>query len=238
MKRHILFIFLIVFVFVSCVSVKEGGGYTPAPPSFSNNNEITRSLFNDKSATISETDIQRILEGKFDIPAKSKVAIINIDNAKTNYYYRNNSEFLTSRQKYIDYIKTNLDDNGRVTHVSWIPPMMTGESPSFTAIREAGVRMQADVVIAFSITEGSIYSKVKMFSTDHKAFATTQVMVIDVRTGLIPYTDISTKDYLLSKEEKDNKSFNDEEKRQMAQEQAVILTLKEINNGINHFLNK
>jgi len=243
--RKLAILPLVIMVFLtSCVSYKEGGYTSPPSVVYSNNGgEITESLFSDKASTISEDNIQMILNGTYYLPEKLKVAVLNIDKGSTSrggyYSYYSENEYLTSRQKYVDYITDNLASQNRVEKISWIPSMMTGANPTFTSIREAAVRMQADIVIVYSISEGNIYTKHKVFSSEHKAFATTQVMVMDVRTGLIPLTDISTKDYFIPKEEKDNKdnkSFNESEKRKMIQEQAVLLTLQEIGNNINKFL--
>ncbi|NDW17338.1 hypothetical protein D0T53_00220 [Dysgonomonas sp. 216] len=233
MKKLILLI-ITSAVLVSC-SVNRENAYTTEYA----DNEITESLFKDESAKITEDNIKRLLDGHYSLPKELRVAIISIENTKANrYYYYNQNDYLTSRQKYIDCLKENLDNNTRIKATLWIPNMMTGANPSFSTIREAAVRMQADIVLVYSISEGNIYTKHKVFSSNHKAFATTQAMIMDVRTGLIPHTDISTKEFLGVKEEKDKKAFNNDEKRKLLQEEAVLLTLKDINESINKFLNQ
>ncbi|MDR1810947.1 MAG: hypothetical protein LBR34_11220 [Prevotella sp.] len=77
------------------------------------------------------------------------------------------------------------------------------------------------------------------FSTDYKGYATTQVMMLlDVRTGIIPFTDISTETYApLKEEEKPMKNMGYSEKQRNIMDNAIMLTLRKITASINEFLN-
>ena len=89
-------------------------------------------------------------------------------------------------------------------------------------------------MVVYTITS-DIYSKYKLFSKpDIKAFATTQLIILDVRTGLIPFSSISTKDFLSQrkKEEVDNS-----EAASRIQNEAVLLTINDIGQQISGFLN-
>lgn len=95
--------------------------------------------------------------------------------------------------------------------------------------------MQVDIVVVYSVS-GGIYSNYKLFKGNtYKAFATTQVLAIDTRTGLVPFTQVVTEDVTAKKSEND---FNDEEARKRVQEEAVIKTLDSICNDLNTFFSK
>ena len=53
---------------------------------------ITKSLFDSKDRTISEEDIQRILNGKIIIPDTVRVAIFRYPSSSINRYYINESQ--------------------------------------------------------------------------------------------------------------------------------------------------
>ena len=94
--------------------------------------------------------------------------------------------------------------------------------------------MQADIVVVYSITS-DIYSKYKFFSkADIKAFATTQLIILDVRTGLIPFSAIVTKDYLSQKKKEE---LSNSEASGRIQNEAVLLTINDIGQKITEFLN-
>jgi hypothetical protein len=63
----------------------------PDPP-------ITQSLFNDKNATISEENIQKILDGNYQLPEKLRVAIVKLESKQFQpRYFWLNEEYLKNR---------------------------------------------------------------------------------------------------------------------------------------------
>lgn len=196
--------------------------------------EITQSLFDAKDATISEENIQKILNGKLTLPSSLRVAIIGLESPRLQRNYWDDEDYLVSRQQYQDKLALGLKQNRRVESVSIIPSVMLPSSPSLSAIREVAVRMQADMVLVY-YTTGGTYRKYKLFSsTEFKAFATTQALLMDTRTGLVPFTDIISRDAQVKKGDKDFNS-NDAEKR--TQVNAVLNSLEEVSSNIDLYLN-
>lgn len=232
MKR-IFPLLAITFFVISCTTVRP---IASNENSFANQDTlITQSLFNDKNATISEENIQKILEGKYQLPQHLRVAIVRLDNPSQKKYYWSDEQYLKTQQSYLDLFLEKFKQSSRVTNVSIIPDLLISKSPSFTNIREAAVRIQADIVVVYAVNS-DLYSKYKLFSkADIKAFATTQLIMLDVRTGLIPFSSIVTQDALSqkSKEELDNA-----EAASRVQNEAVLLTINDIGQRITAFLNK
>ena len=214
--------------------VTDGPAVTAYGVQGSNDTLITQSLFNDRNSTIAEQDIQKILDGNYKLPPKLRVAIVRIDNAPAyQRYYWNNEYFLKTQQSYLDLFTQRIRRSGRVTNVSVIPDLLISKSPSFTNIREAAVRMQADAVVVYSITS-DLYSNYKLFSkTDLKAFATTQFIMLDVRTGLVPFSSIVTKDAITQRRKEET---GIEEASTRVQQEAVLQTINEIGEQLNTFL--
>ena len=203
-------------------------GYSePDPP-------ITKSLFNDKSATISEENIQKILEGNFSLPNDLRVSIVRLastQNYRTHYW--NDEGYLKAQQEYLDLFTSSFGQSKRVKKVSKIPNLLISNNPTFTNIREAAVRTQSDIVVIYAI-DSDLYSKYKLFSKSViKAFATTQLIILDVRTGLIPFSVIATKEYQSKRKENE---LNDNEAANRIKNEAVLLTIEEISQKINNFL--
>ncbi|MFI5188073.1 MAG: hypothetical protein ACHQF0_15185 [Chitinophagales bacterium] len=199
---------------------------------------ITQSLFNDKTSSISEESIQKILDGTYKLPQQLRVAIVRLEpSSQLKGYYSNywsDEQYLKTQQSYLDSFSQKFKLSPRVTKFVIIPDILISRSPTFTTIREAAVRMQADIVVVYTIAS-DIYSKYKFFSRpDIKAFATTQLIILDVRTGLVPFSTIVTKDYLSqkTKEELDNS-----EAARRIQNEAVLMTIDDIGQKITEFLN-
>jgi hypothetical protein len=233
MKHQLLFV-LTIALLSSCSTTKSasdsggniGGGDTL----------ITQSLFSVRASTISEDNIQKTLDGTYKLPQKLRVAIVSIQSqSQHKRYYWNDEQYLKTQQSYLDLFSEKFKQSPRVTSISIIPDLLISSSPSFTNIREAAVRMQADAVVVYSITS-DIYSRYKLFSrTDIKAFATTQLIVLDVRTGLIPFSAIVTKDALSQKKKEE---LDDAEATSRVLNEAVLLTINDIGQNITEFLNK
>jgi len=234
MKQKIV-LFLTLFLLVSCSVTKPiSSGSVVTAYGITNESLITQSLFSDNQATISEENIQKILEGSFSLPSKLRIAIVKLESKQYQQrYYWTNEEYLKTQQSYLDLLSERLKSSQRVEKVSIIPDILLSNNPTFVNIRESAVRTQADVVAVYSINS-EIYTKYKVFtSTDIKAFATTQFILLDVKTGLIPFSATITKDYQSQKLKID---LDDREAINRVKNEAVLLTLNEIGIQIIDFL--
>jgi hypothetical protein len=236
MKPTFLLILLIALTTACSTSRRFDSSSTASAPSL--DTLITQSLFSDRASTISEENIQRILDGSYKLPQQLRVAMVRLESTpQLKRYYWNywaDEQYLKTQQSYLDLFTDKFKQSARVTKLSTVPDLLVSKTPSFTNIREAAVRMQADIVVIYAITS-DIYSKYRLFTkTDLKAFATTQLIILDVRTGLIPFSTIVTKDYL-SQKRKEELDYAEAASR--VQNEAVLLTINEIGEKITEFLN-
>jgi hypothetical protein len=227
MKKHLFLILISALTLTSC-SYRRAMQTDLREP-------ITESLFTDKDRTLSEENIQKLLEGKLNLPDTLRIALFRY--GMNNRYYSKFYSFadenaVKSQQSYIDTLVAGLKDNRRVKNVHPIPSLMLSSSPTITQLRETSVRLLSDLLIVYSTTS-DIYFKYKTFKKDAaKAFATTEVLIMDIRTGLIPFSTTITKEFL-------TKTLPDEtieETRKRAEKEAVILTLLETGLRIDAFL--
>ena len=234
--RNLFILPAIVLFFASC-----GGNRAASNKSYPSdereysadyNDPITQSLFADKNSTITEENIQKILDGTIKVPEKLRVAVIRIDEHEKRYYW-NTEQYQRMNQAYMDLITSQLKKTGRVTKVSSVPDLLINKPLNYTSIREAAVRMQSDVAVIFAINTDT-YSKTKFLSkTDFKCFANTQLIILDIRTGLILFSSVVSKDAMGQK--KENEMDNAEALKRI-QHEAALLTLDEIGQRINEFL--
>ena len=78
-------IFVALIALSSCTTSQHLNGsslYMPVRDTF-----ITQSLFADNASNISEENIQRILDGHYQLPQQLKVAIVRLDETKANRHY-------------------------------------------------------------------------------------------------------------------------------------------------------
>jgi hypothetical protein len=227
---------LILLAITAWISSCQRAGFTERPQYAGypgTDTLITQSLFNDRAATIAEENIQKILDGSFTLPRTLRVALLRLESPQQKRYYWGDEQYLKTQQAYLELFSQNLKQAPRVSKLSVIPELLMAKTPSFTHIREAAVRRQADVVVVYFITN-DVYAKYKFLNKpDIKAFATTQLILLDVRTGLIPLSTIVTKDYP-SQQRKEK--LDRAEARTRIQHEAVLLTIQEIGQQVTDFL--
>jgi hypothetical protein len=231
--RQLFLLLSIAFFVTSCETTRPTAqaGSTQDRPG--EDTLIIQSLFNDRSSNISEENIQKILDGSYRLPSTLRIAIVRLEGSKQQRYFWNDESYLKTQQSYLDSFTARLRSSPRVTTIASIPDIIISKSPSFTNIREAAVRMQCDMALVYSITD-DLYSRYKAFSSpDVKAFATTQLILMDVRTGLIPFSATVTKDFLSKKTKED---LDLSQTRDRVLNEAVLATINETGQKIVRFL--
>jgi hypothetical protein len=103
MKQVTLIIFVAILI-ASCDTAKPSS-YALSQGYINADTLITQSLFNDKASTISEENIQRVLDGTYKLPRQLRVAIVKLESSsqRRNYwYYCNDEQYLKTQQSYLD----------------------------------------------------------------------------------------------------------------------------------------
>jgi len=237
--EKIILLITAVFVFMSCDTARHLGSegtYKTATEIINDQPPITQSLFSDKNASISEENIQKILDVSYKLPEKLRIAIVNLESKQYQQRYSfwwRNEDYLKNKQSYLELFTEKFKNFHHVTNVSVIPDLLISNNPTFVNIRESAVRTQADLVAIYSITS-EIYTKSRLFASNIlKAFATTEFIILDVRTGLIPFSTIIRKDYQSNVQKAD---FDGEEAKNRVKHEAVLLTINEIGEQLTKFL--
>lgn len=233
--KKISALFPILLFLFSCGSYRQN---TALRQSNTDPELITQSLFDSEDRTLSEEDIQRLLDGEIKIPDTMRVALFNFSNNSVNRYYSyhwQNEEYLKIQQGSLDTLISKIEASTRVEHVLPIPSIMANHKSNVVQMREAAVRLQADVLLIFSI-QSDIYYKYKAFKKDEaKAFATCEVVLMDIRTGMIPFSQVVTKEKFTRKGSSD---LTAEELRRRAEQEAVLMTLAEVGEKVSNFINQ
>ena len=197
---------------------------------------IRQSLFDSKDRTISEENIQKLLDGRLKLPDTVRIALYQYSRAPRNRYYygyTSDEDYLKAQQSFVDTLVSTITKSSRVHKIVLIPTLMITSTPNITSMRETAVRLQADLLLVFSITS-DLYYKYRVFSKDEaKAFATTECMLMDIRTALVPFSTIVTKDFYAKKTEAD---ANLDELRKRTERMAIIQTLTETGNRLVDYM--
>lgn len=233
MKLNLILCLALTFLLSNC----KVPNMAPLMEAAQTSNEIIKeSLFYSKDRTISEEDIQRLLDGEIDIPDTVRVAIYKYGGSslKTYFsYYGIEEEYLKLQQNYIDTLVAQLRVVPKVENVVLVPTIMAPRSANITQLRETAVRLQADLLFIFNLNS-DIYYKYKAFQRNEaKAFATCEALLMDTRTGVVPHSSVITSEKIAIRS--NNDASNDETKKR-AEDGAIILSLVETGRRVARFL--
>lgn len=201
---------------------------------------LTSSLFKSDQVVLGDDAINKILSSELQLADNAKIAIIRFPGAQNGalrYYgsnYWRSEGYLKTQQKYVDTIIEKLSSSEHVSKVVLLPSLLTPSDATIPVLREAAVRLQSDLLLVYRITS-DIYHKWKLLSDDQvKAYSTCEAVLLDVRTGIIPFTSVTTKEVQVKKEKQD---LEITETMRRAESLAVMDSLNSIAQELVLFLN-
>ncbi len=228
-----LSILLLVLLTASCVSSSPGMYYNN-----SDEDIISLSLFSSDRELLSDSEVERILEGKIVFPDALNIVVLKIPTKRSDikyygYYYYSSEEYMDMQEDYNKVITdtfSSMDD----IEITFLPSIMISDNMSIRNMREAAIRMQSDVLIAYRV-QSDIFTNYRFFAKDeYKAYATCEAFLLDARTGIIPFSTVVTERYLTVRNEFD---ANRTETMKRAEQEAIMLTLQRLIEEIIIFFN-
>jgi hypothetical protein len=200
---------------------------------------ITTSLFKSDQAVLDDDAIRQIFSRPVALSQRARVAVMKFPGATGGtqryygaYYWRS-EDYLKTQQQYIDTLMEDLRKSERIRETILLPSLLTPSDATIPVLREAAVRLQADLLLVYRTTS-DIYHRSRLFADDQvKAYCTTEAVLLDVRTGLIPFTAITTREAMVKKERQDA-DINETMRR--AESQAVLDSLTAVADKLTAFL--
>lgn len=229
-----------VLLFAGCSTGKWMTSGKLAPP-YTEEPILTTSLFASDQSVLDDDAINAILTGRIVIPSNAKIAIIKFpspqEQRRFGYYYSSlywqSEEYQNAQERFYETLETPLLQSDRTSEVVLLPSLLVPEKASIPILREAAVRTQADLLLVY-MTNSNYYEKYRIFKSNKiKAYCTCEAVLLDIRTGIIPFTYIVTETFEGQKEKED---MDDWEMRQRAENEATVKALAEMSNKLVAFL--
>ena len=222
-KTHLLALAFAGTVLSGCASQKP----VMATVEYAAKEPIATSLFSSDQAILGDEAVERILSSKLELPAKAKVALMKFPDADGSRYYGSyywrDEEYLKLQQVQVDTLSKALLASDQIVEVTPLPSLLTPRQLSIPILREAAVRMQADLLLVFRVSSDT-YSQYRAFTKDKvKAYSTCELVLLDVRTGLVPFTRVVSRERVELKQPTD---FDLTETMRRAEQAAAAEALK------------
>ena len=192
---HVVTLLFAAAMFSGCAKMPQS---TVPLPGFKDHEPppIATSLFPSDQAVLGDAAVERILSSRLELPAKARLALMRFPDGDRwgsryygNYYWRD-EDYVKLQQLQVETLSTTLLKGEQINEVLPLPSLMTPRQVSIPLIREAAVRMQADLLLVFRIGSDT-YSQYRTFAKDKvKAYSTCEMVLLDIRTGLVPFARV------------------------------------------------
>jgi hypothetical protein len=196
---QILALTLAVSLLSGCQKGLEKSTPIMARAEYSAREPIAESLFPSDQAVLGDEAVGKILSSKLELPAKAKLALMKFPETEESGYGRyrwREEQYLKLQQEQVDTLSKALLASDQIAEVTPLPSLMTPSRLSIPVLREAAVRMQADLLLVYRVGSDK-YWQYRTFAKDKaKSYSTCELVLLDVRTGLVPFTRVVSREGL------------------------------------------
>ena len=188
-------------------------------------------LFGTTGGVLADKDIDRILNYRLALPAKNRIAILRL--SKDSFWRFYSGDFTQLSESIAKDFVGQLRKSARVYDASFLPSMLVPEHRTVPYLRESAARYQADLLLAYR-TQCRTFEKYKFIDPNEtKAYCVVEAVLLDIRSGIVPFTVVTSNQFTARKEQGDI-NFNETIKK--AELAAVSKSLKEAATKLNEFL--
>ncbi|HEY4647417.1 MAG TPA: hypothetical protein VIH25_14185 [Steroidobacteraceae bacterium] len=188
------------------------------------------SLFAGDAAVLSDEAIGKILQYRYSAPKVSRVAILPFGWSNWSGW---SEEMALSTEQVNARVLATLKKSSRVYDAAFLPSILVPEKRTVPYLREAAARFQADLLVVFRSACQS-FEKYRMFGSDEtKAYCSVEAVLLDTRTGLVPFVAASLQNFSTTQAEKD---INFREAILRAQLNALASALGDVSERTVNFL--
>ncbi len=222
-----------IVTLMSCSSMKPHNDRMRSE-SYQNRNSLSEN-FSQKKLTVEQ--VKALLEQKLALPKEIKIAVVKLEHewdltTMTEMHFQRNQSLIVGDQS----ARAFHDIQGKqknIHEIAVVPGMLIPKDKTIESMRDIAALMQADLLMVIK-TRSQTESKFKMFNKDEvKTVTTVETMIIDVKTGVIPYTNVTSESF----HQKQDKDFSYEELYLKATLKAEDKALAEVFRNVGEYFN-
>jgi len=215
------------FCFMGCAMAQKDYGYMEQK-SYQSKPKLTQSLLGPNDA-LSEAAIQKILTSKVVLPKAINLAIVRLSDSDGEL------EFQTVDQEVANQFYNKANWGGRVQSIIPVPQVMLAKPMTLTSLRQAAVLLQADAIVIIKPMSYGDWQFQWLDQTKGKGITTLEVLLLDTRTSVVPYTSLITESVEITKNENDNGTY---ELVMRAKKSSEAKALLQVAPAIQKFISK
>lgn len=188
------------------------------------------SLFSSDSTVLSDEEVKKILAFRFIPQTLNRIAILPMGQL---YWQGWSADLDNAGEAIKNGFVEKLRSAPCVYDASYLPTLLIPEKRTIGHLREAAARYQSDLLLIYRASFKT-YEKYKVFSPDKtKAYCNLEAVLLDTRTGIVPFTILVSRTYVAEEQEGD---MNFSETIRKAQLSALESALSEVGDEVVTFL--
>ncbi len=231
-----LSLLLILFMTVSCSSMKPGKAYVETKE-YKERPKITQSYYKDGNKSLSDGQIKNLLSQKVELSKNLKIAVVKLGHESNlttmGYSQYQRQQGLVIKDSMVEFFEKLKGPTKRIKEIAMVPEIIMPNNPNLENLRDVAAIMQADIVLVLQ-TKSRTDSKFHIHKKNEaKAVATVEAIALDIKTGVIPFTSIATN----SAHIKEDKDFSNEELYLRATIEAENKAINEIAENLGSYFN-
>lgn len=200
---------------------------------------ISASLVKDEKALLSEEGIRTLLESRIQIPERVKLAVLPLghEGAFAESCWSRGStrpvQFLQEHKQYLTALEGPLAETGRFSEITHVPSLMLPDEPSLTRLREAAALMQADLLLIYTTRSQLVTIRYLFSPNEVKAIASLELILLDVRTGVVPYAET----FDIERVEKQNgEDYSIVDTQRRSERESTLAVMRRAAEGLKRFM--
>ncbi len=169
----------------------------PAATVFSGTAPDAMSLFPADQQVLSDEALTSILNGQLQLPPTLRLAVVTV--GQTPNFTGFAPEFAETSRAIDSSFLGALRSSERVEYAQYLPGMLRPQRITVPDLRESAARYRADMLLIIS-TQTREYRNDRLLGKDRvRAFSDVEVVLVDVRSGTVPFSTNTSEDFLAVK---------------------------------------
>jgi hypothetical protein len=165
------------------------------------------SLFPSDAAVLPDAAIATILDTTVRLPKRARIALLHIEHRSAGRFWGWGPYWTTLgptvQQEVAAAVAQELQTSPRIQQASTLPTFLLPEKPTVGHLREAAARSQSDLVWVYR-TDCHAYERYRFFrASQAKAYCSAESALLDVRSGIVPFTTRSLRDFTVDEQNSD-----------------------------------
>lgn len=192
---------------------------------------LNQSLFKEDLSLLSNEEIDRILSSKIELPADARLAVLQLGtDSQVLVLPTPDSEAGDSA---LASLVERLTASEGLSSVTLLPSLLIPRSLSVAKLREAAARFQADLLFIYRTPCQQFHRNRFLRADEAKAYCVAEGVLLDVRTGIIPFSSAASATFGAVQNPEDLNSY---ETLRRSQSEAILRALEDLADDLVAFL--